>query len=285
MSSNNLTINLYGGKYTGAFTAGNHRYKINNAYKKGVTTILGASLAKPGLALWPLNEALKSLGAIWDEQTHQWYSSMPGGLIITDDDINKAAKAHTVRRDKGADTGSEAHSAVETFLKGNDINQLLSPEASKAYEGFKAWYNGLVDRSPIGVERVVYSEKYDYCGTYDSLLRINGKVYLCDLKTSNPSRTAPEGVYPEAFIQLGAYLQAYNEEREYLKDVMSAEQLEANYPLVDDVMVISCKKDGRVHTKTGFEVGLSMSSATNLWLGVHTVYNGMETLKAQLGGK
>lgn len=292
MSNQDITINLYAGKHQGKFSAGSHRYKIDDKYKKGVTTVIGATLAKPGLAMWPLTQGLKSLGCIYDEVNDKWgFANSEQDLIVSLDMLNKAAKASTYKRDAGANTGTEAHALVEQLLRAEirgeqpSLPNEISHEARNAYMAFLGWYSGLNNADVIGVERVVFSEEFDYAGTFDSILKINGKVYLCDLKTTNASRTAPEGVYPEAFLQLGAYYQAYQEEREYLKDRMDGSAWERTYPKIDDVMIISAKKDGRLHIKTGADVGIKPEQCAQLWLKIWDLYSNMQSLSATLAGK
>lgn len=293
MSNQNITISLYGGKHTGVFTAGNHRYKIDGQYKKGVTTILGATLAKPALMLWPLNECLKSLGATFNEGDKSWMIPLDK-LIITAEDLNKAAKAHTVKKDKGADVGTQVHELAETFLRAykrgdKQIQAVINKDTQKPYKAFTDWFTSLgEDVEVVDVERVVYSEVFDFAGTFDFILKINGKVYLCDLKTSNASRSAPDGVYPEAFAQLGAYYEAYQEERAYVWGLGAGErasELQRAMPAIDDLMIVSCRKDGKLSTKTASEVGLVNDDCKRLWEDIFKVNRLMTGLKERLGSK
>ena len=54
-------------------------------------------------------------------------------------------------------------------------------------------------------EQVVYSKKYDYCGTFDNNAIVDGYLSLIDFKTSS-------GVYDDMFAQLAGYEQARVEE-------------------------------------------------------------------------
>ncbi len=91
--------------------------------------------------------------------------------------------------------GTEAHSAIENFLK----NKLECDNIP--FLGFMMWYNIVTSDIKLPVE-VVYVEHTLVCnwfgGTLDALLRINGKLYLIDFKTSNT-------VTFKYFIQLAAY--------------------------------------------------------------------------------
>lgn len=94
------TIHLYKDKITIEFNSlARNRYVVleDGHSPVGVTTML-ATLAKPGLALWPLYEGIAWL------KTH-------------DKDWEGAAKAYTIKSDSGKSVGTEVHAAIEEFLK------------------------------------------------------------------------------------------------------------------------------------------------------------------------
>jgi hypothetical protein len=57
----------------------------------------------------------------------------------------------------------------------------------------------------LAAEQIIYSKKHGYTGKFDAIVRINGKIYLVDYKTSN-------GVYGEHYFQSSSYLKAKEEE-------------------------------------------------------------------------
>jgi hypothetical protein len=186
-----------------------------------------------------------------------------------------AAKAWTTKRDSGASTGSEAHELVELLLKGkaDELDAKLetaSTEALNAYEAFYQWYTE-VEPNVINVEEVIYSKNYKYAGTYDCMLEIDGKIYLCDFKTTNISRTAPQGVYPENFLQLGAYAYAHMEQLMY----ESAQDGSDLLP-VDGLMVISGKKNGKLDIVTNEDVGMKLEECQYRFLEVVDLFNFMQ---------
>lgn len=228
MASQLIERSLYNGKYEmvhNPLAKGRApRYVVNGTDKpKGVTTILGQTLAKDliGWAVGCCTEYLRS--------------KLP---VVTENDLVEAAKAYTVKRDAGADTGTEAHAKVENYLMGRPQAGTPSVEAQNAFNAFVNWFETM-QPEVINVEEVIYSEKLTYAGTYDCMLRINGRVVLCDLKTTNASKRAPRGVYAENFIQLGAYALAHEEQRKY-EEANGGTKLEK----IDDLMVISAKKNG-----------------------------------------
>lgn len=263
MATSDLTVSLYGGLHQGTFTANSHRYKIDGQAKRGVTTIIGATLAKPSLMLWPLRECLKSLGAAYDEKTSQWLLPLDR-LVVTAEDVQRAAKAYMVKRDKGADTGSDVHSAVEKFLRAYQRGELYQPsldkDGQKAFQAFIGWWQSIgEDKQVIAVEKVIFSKSLDYAGTLDFVIKVGKRTYLCDLKTTNAGREAPDGIYPEHFIQLGAYYLAYEEERPYLTD--SLEPIEP----IDSLMIVSCRKDGKWSLRTNEMLGLTPEDCAEAW--------------------
>lgn len=258
--SEDKTLVLYDGRFTITFKDTGHKYKVNGMPVKGVTTILGNVLAKNGLMLWPLNKAMEHLSEIIKVK------------VIEELDLEIAKNKHIIARDSGATTGTTVHALAEQVLLGEQIDLLdHSEEVIKAIEGFEHW---VADNTPdvLEVERVVYSAENDYIGTLDSILKIDGKTYLCDLKTTNSSKDAPKGVYAENFIQLGGYAKAYLEE--YKTD--------PEYSNINDLMIISCKKNGKVDTVKASDLGLTVGDCIALWDAVHALYRGLDGLKNKL---
>lgn len=232
---------------------------------KGVTTILGTVLAKDlmGWAVDCMSQYLKE--------------KLP---VVTQKDLQEGALEYTRRRDSGAGTGTEAHALVENYLKGIDQNVGgASTEAQNAYTAFKQWYDE-AKPTVVNVEEVIYSHEYKFAGTYDCMLEIDGKVYLCDLKTTNTSRKAPNGVYAEYFIQLGAYAAAHEEQRAYEEKNGGTELRKIN-----DLMVISAKKNGKLDICTASQLGLSVDECGQMFKRVVNLFSFLNYGTKALGGK
>lgn len=278
MASELIKRALYKGKYNMIHNpeakGSSPRYKIVDnldavkptiiAKPKGVTTILGSVLAKDFVS-WAL-----------DCMEEVLLDKLP---VITAADLTDAKLASTRKRDSGANTGSEAHAMVERFLKRGEQPTSGSAEALNAYKAFLKWY-GESKPEVIGVEEVIYSQEYEYGGTYDCLLRIANKNYLCDLKTTNTSRKAPNGVYAEYFIQLGAYALAHEEQRLY-------EEANGGTTLVpiDGLMVISAKKNGKLDICTEADLGLSLEDCMGMFKRVVNLFTFLKYTTDKLGGK
>lgn len=273
MANTDIETTLYNGRHKVIFKNGSHRYYINGKAVQGVTTVLGKVLAKPGLMLWPLNMAIRHLTDKMGSGEH---------VLIGRDDLEDARNAHIKRRDAGADTGTIVHSLVEAMLATGNMSRfypLESEEVRNAARGFQNWHDAVSPKT-IAVEQLVYSEQENFAGTFDSILQIGDKNYLCDLKTTNASRDAPKGVYADYFIQLGAYFFAYEEQRKY-------EMLNGGTSLagIDDLMILSCRKDGSVDVVSASELGLTPEGCANLWLCTISLHRGLTGLKDRLGIK
>lgn len=271
MASEIIERGLYNGQYQMVHNPNARgsapRYKVNGTLKpKGVTTILGKVIAKD-LMSWAVNCCVEVLA-----------DKLP---VITQDDLDEAAKEYTYRRDSGAGTGTEAHALVEHYLKkdGYPISSTITVEANNAYRAFIKWFE---QEKPevVNVEEVVYSVEYQYAGTYDCMLRVGGKVYLCDLKTTNSSKTAPKGVYAENFLQLGAYALAHEEQRLY-------EEANGGTELVpiDGLMVISAKKNGKLDIVTETDLGLTLEDCQGMFKRVVNLFNFLNFVTGKLNGK
>lgn len=243
------------------------RYKIDGKSVRGVTTILGKVMAKDFVG-WALDCMASELA-----------EKLP---IITQADIEEAKKASTRKRDAGASTGTDAHALVENFLKGDapssGVLSHANPESVNAYRAFVKWFRATKPKV-INVEEVIYSVEYGYAGTYDCMLEIDGKVILGDYKTTNTSRLAPNGIYAENFLQLGAYAQAHEEQRLY-------EEANGGTKLVkiDDLAVLSGKKNGKFDYVTASDLGLSVQDCSGMFKRVMNLYTFMQYATKALGG-
>lgn len=262
MAFNDIEQTIYGGTVNLVYKDKSHRYYANGKAVTGVTTILGRVLAKPGLMTWPLDLAIKHIR-----------TCLP---VVTEHDLEVAAKAHITARDKGGNTGSIVHSLIEQDIMGKEPN--YSGESEEVQLAMKAYHDWKKDSGLeiLATEQVVYSKDFHYAGTYDAIVRDkDGKQYLLDFKTTNASREAPEGIYSEYFVQLGAYAGAHYEQA-------LADEVDMH---IDGLMVVSVKKTGVYHVKTNEDVGLSVEEAIDLWLNCLNLHNKMIDLKKALGGK
>lgn len=111
---------------------------------------------------------------------------------------------------KAAGEGTQTHSAIERFINGEEIswidefgNAKYSLEVWKMILKFAEFWN---THKPelIATEYHVFSDVSKYAGTVDLVVRIDKKLWLIDIKTSNSLHTAHN-------LQLAAYAMAWNE--------------------------------------------------------------------------
>jgi len=175
-----------------------HRYYWDGQPVPSVTTIINR-LNKPLLIQWAANCAVDHLVKLAE-----------CGVPLSAADIEAARKAHATIRDEAGDVGKEVHEwARRYFLRMKFPAVPLPPEpehpqARAALAAFRDW--AAEHRfAPIGVERRVFSRAHMYAGTCDFFGRIDDRLVVLDFKTGN-------GVYDEAWYQMGGYEVALREE-------------------------------------------------------------------------
>jgi len=154
------------------------QYKVNNNRVPSVTTIIGnLGWNKNALIAWAKNTAAEG------------------------NDPDKI-------RDEAADIGTLTHKMVEDHIKGLTTNTFMNSQsdiekASVGYNAFLMWEEA---NSPTYLESEVklVSNLYNYGGTIDLVVELNGKKGILDIKTS-------KGIYPDHILQLAAYRNMYAE--------------------------------------------------------------------------
>lgn len=255
---------------------------------RGVTTVLKDIINKPDLMMWPLNEANKHLfGSRFDEVLLSYvydpamaFFKPDTGYTVAELDaaLQASYKAHTKKSDRGKDIGHIVHTMIEDFLLDRKTDDSLfegvSDEdrfvANKSYASFLRWWHSLDIKRVLATERPVYSRRFKYAGTFDLLVNINGKKYLLDYKTTNRSKKAPMGIYPEYFLQLGAYAYAYSEE--------TGEK-------IDDVGIVNVGKDGSLNILTAKDLGLDVEYCSRSFAFAVRLHDMLDAITAGMVGR
>jgi hypothetical protein len=111
---------------------------------------------------------------------------------------------------KAAQEGTQVHNAIEAFLNGEDIkwiddygNARYSLDIWKMILKFAEFWN---THKPelVASEYHLFSDKHEYAGTADLIVRFKEKLWLLDIKTSNSLHTSYD-------LQLASYAKAWNE--------------------------------------------------------------------------
>jgi hypothetical protein len=212
---------LYGGRLTIKFDGRRHVYTCEEMrcadgsalMIAGVTSIL-KRLSKEGLIPWAANMAAEyfkaSLLAGYDETNPE--EQITFSVAEVNEIANDARKAYAKKAKGAADVGKLVHSYAEAFFKGDKSpappKKILTSQERAQYDNgvaaFHKWWKDN-DVEVISSERVLFSERWLYCGTTDLTARINGRKGVYDIKTSS-------GLYPDMAIQIAAYRIALEEE-------------------------------------------------------------------------
>lgn len=195
---------LYNKKVCIAFYPDSHRYKREgyNQYEIGVTSVTG-QLDKPGLIYWATGLARDYLTGVLTSKG-----------ILTLDDINYGCSVFKEAKKHAADIGTEVHSWIERWTKGENPTIPAEPydewseeDVSKIVNGITAFLEWVKDRKVqiVHAEKMVYSLKYEFVGTLDAVALVDGSECIIDYKTS-------KGIYTEMRYQTVAYKKAYEEE-------------------------------------------------------------------------
>jgi hypothetical protein len=111
---------------------------------------------------------------------------------------------------KAAGEGTQAHTAIDNFLNGEEItwidefgNAKYSLEVWKMILKFAEFWNTHKPELVVG-EYHLFSDQHEYAGTADLIVRFQEKLWLLDIKTSNSLHTSYD-------LQLAAYATAWNE--------------------------------------------------------------------------
>jgi hypothetical protein len=111
---------------------------------------------------------------------------------------------------KAADEGTQVHNAIESFLEGKEIKWM--DDKGHAIYNLDVWRmilrfsNFWKTYTPelIASEIHLLSHEHKYAGTCDLVVKLNNKIWLLDIKTSNSLHTSYN-------LQLSAYTKAWNE--------------------------------------------------------------------------
>lgn len=194
-----VEASLYGGSITiqrGDFGHQKHAYfwKEKGLFVPGATSVLGI-LDKPALIQWAANKASEHVEA----------NLQPGASKEEIKRVCAEAKSRHVRlKEEGGEVGHSVHELAHKLFLGQPI---VVPDDKATKNGLIAIQEWLRsnDVRPIDIEQICFSKLAYFAGTFDLLCSLNGKLTLCDLKTSN-------FVYDEHKMQLGGYRFAWEEE-------------------------------------------------------------------------
>ncbi len=201
MSEPIQSVKLYGGRITVDFNPNNHRYYVNGANPDGVSTIAKAASPFQGDD-WAgrLNVGFVRKGFLAALESPTGLMEPSAFLALCDE----AETYHQAFRNAAGDSGTAVHDLIEKHLMGTPYE---IPDDENVIRGFKAFESWLeqTDVEMVETERMIFSEKYFYCGRTDLLARRRQALLVGDFKTGS-------GIYPDVAYQVAGYGVAIEEE-------------------------------------------------------------------------
>lgn len=174
-----------------------------------------------------------------------WFGKMVYYAMVQDPTLSEqeALSAPYKKNKEATGRGTTVHSIVEVYKHTKEHLESV-PEQFRGYAtAFKNW----IDDNDIEVlenERTVFSDKYNYAGTLDLLVKSKktGQTSIIDIKTG-------KDIYPEAYLQLSAYKQALAE----------------NGTGVNNICVLLLKEDGTYKFEQGEDNLQAFLATMILW--------------------
>jgi len=111
---------------------------------------------------------------------------------------------------KAGKEGTQVHEAAEALVKGEEVSWIDDYGKAKysqfVWEMILKFHDFWTTHKPelITAEEFTYSDKHKYAGTADLVVRMDGEIWLLDLKTSNSLHRAYD-------MQLAAYAKSIEE--------------------------------------------------------------------------
>lgn len=192
-----IVNHLYGGTVDLIFEDSKHQYFIDGKQIRGVTSILN-TIPKPWLLGWAVKVTVEKMEGLI--QPGVSYDEMQIKMMMAE----AKRASHTIKTSAG-DLGKLVHTFLEQYIKGENPGQLVHEEARNSANRFLDWVKKYNVKFLLS-EQMVYSKKYNYCGTLDFVCKVGDKLLLGDIKTSNQISKIEYG------SQLAAYKMAREEE-------------------------------------------------------------------------
>jgi len=152
-------------------------YRIDGKRVPGVTTITGRFKDSGGLLYWAFEQ----------------------GKAAERGEIDKLYD----KRDAAGESGTLAHSMVETHIKGEKFEHCADTpistitEAEHAFKAYLSWAK-MTKLKIVEQEMPMVSERYQFGGCPDAIGKIDRQLCLVDWKTSS-------GIYTDYLVQIAAY--------------------------------------------------------------------------------
>lgn len=215
------TTPAYGGRAIITFYPHKHYYVVsvpgvvNRLYQPGVTTIIGMKDKSGPLMPWAVNQMAT--------RVKELVEAVPGDAVpknILEILLDTAKDSWRDTKQEAADIGSLVHRVLEQAVLGTldesrlplTADALLAPELTpdmvdQANNAIRAGLRFFKKHKirVLAAEQPRWSPTWGYIGTGDLIAEVDGSRDGLDFKSA-------KNIYPENFIQLAAYQQAWEEE-------------------------------------------------------------------------
>jgi hypothetical protein len=179
-----------------AFSKEKHHHSFDDKPLYGTTTVLNI-IAKPQLIPWAVKMATENIKSQW--KTGKAYTKEERDIILEGGRVR-----HTNAKTEAGDVGTKVHEAISKWIKKGCPNEMpvktfcgKDVEVTKMFMQFVEW--ALENNIQfISSETNVFSTNNWYGGIIDFVCTIDNHLYIGDIKTSS-------GIYPEHWLQIGAY--------------------------------------------------------------------------------
>lgn len=225
----------------------------------GVTSLLSYWGEKDKLVQWAVDKTIESfqLGGEDGASADGWVISREYWARLTE----QARTAHKRSLNEASDLGTKVHAEVEAYIKkcieyGGKLHGVGLEGASEQAREFMHWAMEN-DVEFLASEKVVYSKRLWCAGTMDFLCRINGKLMIGDVKTSN-------WISPKHFLQCGAYASFYEEMHPLYEIGMEFSdgrfRPTERQKGVEGVVIVQLPRDGGIKAMTNTDVGQTVDN-------------------------
>lgn len=165
-----------------------------------VTTLIDQGLPKPALLNWVGRTVAEYAVDNLDHWASLAKADRDGAVkLLVDSRFRKSGKA--------MERGTLLHQAAEQLALG------VEPDVEEQSLPYVEQYRRFLDEHTpefVAAEAPVYNLRYHYAGTMDGIVRLDGRVCIFDIKTTDrgPNENRARPPYPEVALQLSAYAHA-----------------------------------------------------------------------------
>ena len=227
-----------------------HVHTFNGKRMHGVTSVLKFWGDPSALVNWAANQACDYIKDKSEE-------AVTGLFYTTNEILDEARTAHTRKRDKAGDKGTEIHGQLEIAMNQWIDRGMCGDSEDSIVNKVMMWMfeNGI---KPLKSEMPVYSIDKFYAGIADGVIEKDGKKYILDFKTSSSIQT-------KAFIQCAAYSVA-------IKDMKPD-------AVIDGVVVVHIPKGASFNPEKNVYWFYDLESLERAWLSIYDAYKTDLTLQ------